>query len=470
MWQRMSKQSLPEEWTPPPRYGRDEILAVSRSVLAGTGLKLNKTEDIFRIEALGLEWDIGVMVTEPADPGRIATGADGRKIGIFLLHGGEGDFRAMQPMAELYAGRFGYKAVSMTFPGRLNFDDPGRDWPGDTVHPDGSVRTPIWKRGEYVTRDQYDLVRDTERRLRYGTRLFARAKPGTLFYERMAAWPLAFEEGMKAAMRRHFPVADYSIYVTGHSTGGPFVFMISQRVPNIAGVLAAENSTFGSIDSKKHDWSGSRGKIEGFERIATAPAPLTDPFTDLYVRSWRDCARYAGPEALGREGPAALMRLPSLMEEVMERWERERMWPQFKAEYIVTHNIVASLEAAARAASRRLGLTGEATAELVAHYLGLAHPLSGARPVPNVLFAIAKDSPDHSPEVYQQVVLPLLRQAAPGTRAEVTRFEAGTHFYDWPQDGLPLGIGPNVAQLFSEAIANGYFLRSLPEAGRGVSG
>jgi hypothetical protein len=268
MLRQMTKQSSPKEWSPPMRYGRDEILAMSDSILAGASFELKKAEEIFRIEALGLEWDIGVMVTEPADLGRIAVGADGRRIGVFLLHGGEGDFRAMQPMAELYAGRFGYKAVSMTFPGRLYLDDLNRDWPGDTVHPDGTVRTPIWKRGEYVTRDQFDLVRDTGRRLRYGTRLFARARPGTLFYERMAAWPLAFEEGMKEAMRRHFPAADYSIYVSGHSTGGPFVFMISQRVPNIVGVLAAENSTFGSIDSRKHDWSGSRGKIEGFERVA----------------------------------------------------------------------------------------------------------------------------------------------------------------------------------------------------------
>jgi hypothetical protein len=138
------------------------------------------------------------------------------------------------------------------------------------------------------------------------------------------------------------------------------------------------------------------------------------------------------------------------------------MWPQFKAEYIVTHNIVASLEAAARACAKRLGLTAKATAQLIAHYLGLAQPLAGpvVKPVPNVVFAIAKDSPDHSPEVYQEVVLPLLRRAAPGTRMSVTRFEAGTHFYDWPEDGLPLGIGPSIAKLFSEAIANGYFLRS----------
>ncbi len=457
----MLNQNPSEEWTPPQRCGRDQIVAVSQSTLARAGFDLKKTEDIFRIEALGLEWDIGVMVSEPVDPSRIAVGADGKKVGIFLLHGGEGDFKAMEPMAELYAGKFGYKAVSMTFPGRLFLDDPARDWPGDTVKPDGTVRTPIWKKGEYVTPDQYDLVRDSVHRLRYGTRLFARAKPGTLFYHRMAAWPLAFEEGMKAAMRRHLPVGDYSIYVTGHSTGGPFVFMISQRVPNIQGVLAAENSTFGSIDSKKHDWSGSRGKIEGFARAATTPAPLNDPFNDLYIRSWRDVARYVGPEALGREGPTALMRLPSLIEEVMERWDRERTLPQFKAEYVVTHNIVASLEAAARVSAQRLGLAAAETERLVAHYLGLAHPLAGAgvKPVPNVLFAIAKDSPDHSPEVYQQVVLPLLREVAPGIRVCVTRFEAGTHFYDWPEDGLPLGIGPNVAQLFGEGIANGYFVR-----------
>ena len=63
----------------------------------------------------------------------------------------------------------------------------------------------------------------------------------------------------RVAMRRHFPVEDYSIHVTGHSTGGPFVFTISQRVPD-PGVMAAEHATFGVIDSKRHDWSGSLGK------------------------------------------------------------------------------------------------------------------------------------------------------------------------------------------------------------------
>lgn len=38
----------------------------------------------------------------------------------------------------------------------------------------------------------------------------------------LAAWPLAFEEGGKHAMTRHFPEGEYSIYVHGHSTGCAF--------------------------------------------------------------------------------------------------------------------------------------------------------------------------------------------------------------------------------------------------------
>jgi hypothetical protein len=454
----MPEMAASTRWSPPAQYRRDEIVAMSESVLSGPELPIERTEDVFRIETLGLAWDIGVMVYRPRDPARIAVGPDGKKIGIFLLHGGEGDFKAMAPIAELYASRFGYCCVSMSFPGRHYLDDPSRDWPGDTIAADGTVRTPIWLVGEHVTPDQYTLVHDNAQRLRYGTRLVARAKPGSLFYHRMAGWPAAFEDGMREAMRRHFPVADYAIYLTGHSTGGPFVFMISQRVPNVAGIIAAENSVFGFIDAKKHDWSGALGKIEGYERVATQPAPRSDPFDELYIRTWRDVARYAGPEALGREGPQALMRLPSLMEEVMERWDGERVLPQFKAEYIVTHNIAASLEAAARATASRLGLSARDTDDLVARYKGYAHPVVGAKTLPPILFAIAKDSPDHSPEVYREVVLPLLREVAPTTRMSVTRFEAGTHFYERAEPGLPLGIVPGVARLFEQALAQGYFL------------
>ena len=105
-------------------------------------------------------------------------GADGKRIGIFLLHGGSGDYKSMEPMAKLFAAKFGCKSVAMTFPGRLYLDDPSRDWPGDTIHPDGSVRTPIWLAGEHIGADQYEVVRDTSMRLRYGTRTVGARQAG----------------------------------------------------------------------------------------------------------------------------------------------------------------------------------------------------------------------------------------------------------------------------------------------------
>jgi hypothetical protein len=450
-------------WTPPASYSREQVVAVSDRILGKASYPLRQSEDIFRIESLELEWDIGVMVYEPRDPERVAVGADGKKIGIFLLHGGDGDYKSMEPIAKLYAEKFGYKCVSMTYPGRLCLDDPSRDWPGDTINPNGTVRTPIWKKGEHITPDQYEVIQDAKDsplRVRYGTRTTARAKPGTTFSYRMAAWPKAFEDGMKEAIRRHFPESRYSIYVTGHSTGGPLVFMMSQRVPNIAGVIAAKSSPFGFIKEQQHDWSGALGKVAGFERVSTKKATRSDPFNDLYIRTWRDCARYAGPEALGREGPAALMRLPRLMEQVLDWWNEEKARPQFKAEYIVTHNISASLTEAAQVSAKRIGLSPEATEELVDHFCGYPFPLreSGAKPVPAVLFAISKDSRDHSPEVYRDVVLPLFKTIAPAPRVGVTQFGAGTHFYTRAEDGLPLGIGPAIGQFYDDAIRGGYFL------------
>ena len=87
-------------------------------------------------------------------------GADGKKIGVFILHGGSGDSKIMERVAKLFACKFGCKVVAMTFPGRLYLEDPSRDWPGDTIHPDGTVRTPIWHTGERITPDQYEVVRD----------------------------------------------------------------------------------------------------------------------------------------------------------------------------------------------------------------------------------------------------------------------------------------------------------------------
>jgi hypothetical protein len=447
-------------WRPPESIARDEIVARSEAILAKPDLPLRQTEDIFRIPALGLDWDLGVMVYEPADPAKVSRGADGKRIGIFLLHGGSGDYKSMEPMAKLFAGKLGCKAVAMTFPGRLYLDDPSRDWPGDTIHPDGTVRTPIWLAGEHIGPEQYEVIRDTSMRLRYGTRTLARAKPGTRFYDRMAAWPAAFEEGIKHAMRRHFPENAFSIYVTGHSTGGPIVFMMSQRVPNIAGVIAVENSPFGFIQEAQHDWSGALGKVAGFERVTKKRAPRQDPFNELYIRTWRDRARYAGPEALGQEGPQALMRLPWLMEKVFDWWDKTKARPQFKAEYIITHNIAGSLEAAAHAAAARLNISAAESAALVKHYRGFPYPQTGpgAKPVPPVLFCISKDSRDHSPEVYREVVLPMFAKLAPAPKVAVTRWGAGVHTYHKSEPGLPLGIAPPVAEFYVRAIQEGYFV------------
>jgi hypothetical protein len=449
-----------QAFSAPDRYTRDQILDLSRAILGSDELPLKVSEDIFRIESVGLEWDLGVKIFEPVDPARIARDAAGKKIGIFLLHGGDGDSKSMEPMARLYASHFGYKAMAMTFPGRLYLDDPSRDWPGNTINTDGTVRTPMWKQGEYITPDQYDVVRDVSQKLRYGTRVLARAKPGSNFYDRMAGWPIAFVDGMIEANRRHFPDGEYGIYGTGHSTGGPMIFMICQRVPNFSGVIAAEHSPFGFIQEAQHDWSGALGKVKGFDRVKSTPSKRHDLFNELYIRTWRDCARYAGPEALGREGPSVLMRLPSLMEEVLDWWDEEKMRPQFKAEYIITHNIQASLEAAARVTADRLALNAQKRADLVALYKGLPYPLTGAevKPVPNVLFAIAQDSRDHSPEVYAEVVGPMMSRIDPQLQFAVTRFEASTHFYHRAEDGLPVGIGPAVAHHFHQGITRGFFM------------
>jgi len=455
-----SHQGTPT-WQPPATWSRDQVITTSDAVLARPAGAVNESEDIFRLSTLGLDWDIGVRVYEPRPRESIARGADGKRVGIFLLHGGAGDYKSMEKFALLFAEKFAFKVVTMTFPGRLYLDDESRDWPGDTIRPDGTVRTPIWQRGEYVTPDHYELVRDTGKRMKYGTRTSARAKLGTRFYDRMASWPVAFEEGMKEACRRHFPVGDFSIYVHGHSTGGPYVSMLSQRVANIAGVIAIENSTFGFINEKKHQWGGHVGKIEGYKAVAEkSTESWKEPFNDLYIRTWRDLARYRGSEALGQEGPQALMRLPWLMEEILDAWDIARKRPQFKAEYMITHNIVDALAQAARAAAARLKMNAAEIEKLVARYLGYTSPLEGlgVKPVPPFLFVISKDSRDHSPEVYREVIIPMFAAMKPAPRTAVTRFMAGVHTYTKPEPGLPVGIAPAAAQFYHDAITGGFFV------------
>lgn len=450
-------------WIPPEEVSREQCLAESGAVLAMPDIPLREYEDLFRIRAVDLDWDIGAQIYEPEDPGRVAVGADGRKAGAYLLSGGDGDFKTMAPMARLLAGKFGFKVATMTYPGRLYLDHPSRDWPGDTIGPDGAVRTPIWLSGEHITPDQYEVVKDHSIRERYGTRTVLHARPDTTFWNRMAGWPAAFEEGGKQVMARNLPEGEYSIYVHGHSTGGPFVFMLSQRAPNVAGVVAIENSAFGYVNEAKLAEIGSLGAIGDYARKVTETRRV-DPFHELYIRTWRDKARYIGPEKLGQEGPVALMRLPLVIEEVMEAWEAARARPQFKCEYVVSTNIEPSLEEAARVSARRMGLDAEETKALVQRYLGYGRELQGpgVKPVPPVLFCVTKDSRDHDAATYRSLVMPMYARMEPPPRTALVHFQAGVHSYWKPETDLPLGVAPVAAKTWHDAVTGGYF---LPENG-----
>jgi hypothetical protein len=153
------------------------------------------------------------------------------------------------------------------------------------------------------------------------------------------------------------------------------------------------------------------------------------------------------------------MRLPSLMEEILDAWDIARKRPQFKAEYMITHNIVGALDAAARAAAARLRMDAAETQKLVAHYLGYTRELKGpgTKRVPPFLFVISKDSRDHSPEVYREVIIPMFAAMAPAPRVALTRFGAGVHTYTKPEPGLPVGIAPAAAQFYVQAIQEGFF-------------
>ena len=434
------------EWI---RIARSELVETSKKVLAMPDIPLRAEESIIRIRALELEWDIASMVYEPADASRIPTGADGKKVGILMFHGGSGDHRSLDRIARFLTGKFGYKVVNMSYPGRLYLLDPSRDWPGDTIHPDGTVRTPIWKRDGVITPDQYEIVKDRDefRRKRWGTLTLACAKEGTDFYNRMAGWPVAFEEGAKELLRQHLPEGEYSIYAHGHSTGGPFTMIMSQRVPNLVGIIGMESTPFGA----------QHGAM--LRRIQGIKVPWGIDFNCLRIRSWRDTARYRGYEAIQEEGVKALERLAMLMEEVHESWERGTTRPHFKAENIIHFDSRDSLAAAAKATAKRLHLNAAETDALVDRYVGYLRELSGpgAKPVPPLIYAINKNSRDHTSEVYRKIYLPMFEAMNPAPKFRVYQFDAGIHGYSTPEPGLPMGVAPMGVQLWHDAIMGGYY-------------
>lgn len=432
------------EWM---EFSKPELVEISKKVLAMPDIPLRASEEIIRIRSLEMDWDIASMVYEPEDRSKIPTGADGKKVGLFMLHGGSSDHRSLDKLARFLVSKFGYKVVAMSYPGRLYLEDDSRDWPGDTMNTDGSVRTPNWLRGEVITPDQYELVQDREesRRRRWGTLFLACATEGSTFYNRMAGWPVAFEEGGLELLRRFLPESEYSIYAHGHSTGGPFAMIFSQRIPNLRGIVGMESSPFGAM------YGEMTRKDQGIEE------PWGADFNCLRMRSWRDSARYYGYELIQDEGVAALERLAMVMEEVLEGWSARTA--QFKAENIIHFDSPSALEHAAMATARRLGLTEAETQKMVDRYVGYLRELSGpgTRPVPPLLFIITNNSRDHTVSIYQDVYMPAYAAMRPAPKVRIVRFDAGTHGYNGAEEGLPLGVAPVGALLWHEAITGGYY-------------
>jgi len=428
-------------WWPPEHLEMPDLVAATDRVEAERGLEVAVRDEVLTVAALELEWEIATAVVEPAEPSAIAQGADGKRVGVILLHGAMGDHRDMLPTARFLARHYGYRVSVMSYPGRYYLPDPAGQWPGDTIMPDGKLRTPMWHRRYPIHDDEYEVVTDRSdpvRRAKWGTLTFAAARPGTPFHERMAAWPAAFEAALVELARRDLPASDFSVYVHGHSTGGPFAHMILQRIENAVGLLGAETSSFPYI----------------FRAGIGMDWPY--PFNYLAILSWRNIAMYAGPE----HGAELQWRLPWVMEEVLEEWEEQKTRPFFKAEYFFNYAATAELEACARTAAARLKMGRAAEEELVRHYRGYSRELPAAesRPVPPLLLGIVKGSRDHTVERYDRVVLPMLRDIEPRPKVALVQYGGGVHQYGKAVPNLPLGALPAIAETWDRAIHEGFFV------------
>jgi hypothetical protein len=274
----------------------------------------------------------------------------------------------------------------------------------------------------------------------YGTRTYAAAKPDTPFYYRMAAWPKAFVEAMLDICARHFPPDEWTIYVHGHSTGGPFVHTLLQRVANVNGLIGIENSSFGAFYNKMtgHDWP--------------------TPFNYLLVRTWRELARYKGAELALQEKEKPLFRLAQVMEEVFEMWDDAKRFPQFKAENWFHNRTPSCLRQAAEAAAKYQRLDQSETEALVDEYLAYGIPLSGAgvKRIPPILHGINAFSRDHTPDNYRTIASLYAELEAP-PKFHFIQLGTGAHSYWRTEEGLPLGVCPIVVKVWFDAIMNGYF-------------
>ena len=76
------------QWEPQSAFSREDIVKTSEEVLAMPNIPLDIEEDILRINVLRMDWDVGGMVYQPKDSSKIPVGPDGKKVGVFVIHGG----------------------------------------------------------------------------------------------------------------------------------------------------------------------------------------------------------------------------------------------------------------------------------------------------------------------------------------------------------------------------------------------
>ena len=57
--------AAPSFWEPPAMVSFDDVLKINDEVTAKQSSPIAITEDIFRIQELGMDWDIGVVRYEP---------------------------------------------------------------------------------------------------------------------------------------------------------------------------------------------------------------------------------------------------------------------------------------------------------------------------------------------------------------------------------------------------------------------
>jgi hypothetical protein len=111
-------------WQPPEFVSREQCIKDTEEVLGMPDISIRQTEDVFRINVLGMDWDLGMVVYEPEDQKKIPVGADGKKAGFFLLHGGSGDFKGIEGHSKLLASKFGFKVMAGTFREDSTFPTP----------------------------------------------------------------------------------------------------------------------------------------------------------------------------------------------------------------------------------------------------------------------------------------------------------------------------------------------------------